>query len=239
MEAIKILVCDDSKFDLDELATKIKKILPNANLTLATSGKEVFQALDNDPDMDFIFLDIYIEEINGLQIAKRIQNHYGDCKIVFVSDSRAFGPEAFALGAVHYLLKPVDVNALNKLFEQHRTKDMVSIRVLDVQTRQNVDVHLRNIEYIESAHNYVYLHLIKGNTIKYRISISELEKLLDERFLKISRGIVVNMDRIEKMTTDLCQIKGQMFMLSRKNKINIRKTFHHYIFQKYMEKEHD
>lgn len=239
MEAIKILVCDDSQDDLKSLASKIKQILPNAKLKLVSSGKELFRVLARDPDMDFIFLDIYIEEINGLQIAKRIQNHYGDYKIVFVSDSRAFGPEAFALGAVHYLLKPVDMNALNKLFEQHRTKDLVSIQVLDAQTKQNIDVHFRNIDYIESSHNYVYLHLTKGDTIKYRTSISELEKLLDERFLKISRGIIVNMDRIEKMTTDACQIQGELFMLSRKNKTNIRKAFHHYIFQRYMEKEHD
>ena len=57
---------------------------------------------------------------------------------------------------------------------------------------------------------------------------------LDDRFLRINRGVVVNMDAVEKMNSDSCEIAGLTFMLSRKTRHESRKKYNDFLFQRAM-----
>ena len=57
-----------------------------------------------------------------------------------------------------------------------------------------------------------------------------MEKL-DERFLRINRGVIVNMEAVEKMNTQSCEIAGVTFMLSRKTRAESRKKYNDYMFE--------
>ena len=58
---------------------------------------------------------------------------------------------------------------------------------------------------------------------------------LDERFLKVNRGIIVNMEAVERMNTDSCKVDGVVFMLSRRQRSECRKKYSEYLFQHYLD----
>ena len=60
-----------------------------------------------DNSVDIAFLDIMMDEADGISLAMEIKNVNPDCKIVFVSGSRDFALDAFQVYASGYLLKPL------------------------------------------------------------------------------------------------------------------------------------
>lgn len=73
-------------------------------------------------------------------------------------------------------------------------------------------------------------------TVKVRGSLQTFAENLDERFLRINRGIIVNMEAVEKMNLDSCEIEGLVFMLSRRQRAEKRRKYNDYIFKYYMDK---
>ena len=57
-----------------------------------------------------------------------------------------------------------------------------------------------------------------------------MEKV-DERFLRVNRGILVNMEAIEQMNTDSCQVAGMIFMLSRKERAANKRRYNDWLFK--------
>ena len=57
---------------------------------------------------------------------------------------------------------------------------------------------------------------------------------LDERFLRVNRGIIVNMEAIERMDSDSCRVEGLIFMLSRKERSELRKRYNDWLFRNAM-----
>jgi DNA-binding LytR/AlgR family response regulator len=62
---------------------------------------------------------------------------------------------------------------------------------------KHLATRVREIVFIESARNYVRIHLETGTVLKSRVQIDRLARHLGtERFLRIHRGRLVNMDRV-------------------------------------------
>lgn len=68
-----------------------------------------------------------------------------------------------------------------------------------------------------------------------KASMQEAEKELDSRFLRINRGVIVNMDAVDRMNYDSCEIDGMTFMLSRSQRAEYRRKYNDYIFGRYMD----
>ncbi len=235
LREIKIIVCDDVKQDREELIQGIRAVWQEPVIEEAQSGQEVLWKLGKDRDYDFIFLDIYMDGMNGIETGRRIRDEYPEIHLVFVSSSREFGPEAFELNAVHYLLKPYKRQLLVEIRDRFQTSDESGISFYDSVSRQELMVPSKRILYIESARNYIYVHLATGAELKVRKSMQEVEEVLDRRFLRINRGVIVNMDAVDRMNRDSCEIDGMTFMLSRRQRTEYRRKYNDYIFSRYMD----
>ena len=235
LKETKIIVCDDEKRDREELVRDIKEVWQDPVVEEAQSGEEVLRKLGKDGDYDFVFLDIYMDGMNGIETGRKIRGEFPDIPLVFVSSSREFGPEAFELNASHYLLKPYKKQLLAEIRDRFSVPDKSEITFYDTGSRQEVTVPCRRIAYIESARNYIYVHLSTGAELKVRKSMQEAEKELDGRFLRISRGVIVNMDAVERMNYDSCEIDGMTFMLSRGQRMEYRRKYNDYIFSRYID----
>lgn len=182
-----------------------------------------------------IFLDIFMEETDGLEIGGEIRRRFPETELVFVSVSREFGPEAIDLDALYYLVKPYRRGLLFKIKKRFNRIHMPQLEVYDADIRQNQKIPYRRIVYIESIHNYLYIHLATEAVVRVRGSLQEVMKNLDERFLRINRGVIVNMEAVDRMNTDSCEVGGMIFMLSRRQRADSRRKYNDYIFRHYME----
>lgn len=226
---MRILVCDDMRNDRENLVQNIKSVWPGAAVEEAADGGEVIEKVRKGQVYDLIFLDIYMDHLDGIEAGKWIYENFPGMYLVFVSESRDFGPELFEINALHYLVKPCrreDLWEVRRRFAERERKDAV----VQVGNRDKDDIPFQMITYIESVHNNLEIHLLSGGMVTVRNSLQNFMEKLDDRFLRINRGIAVNMDAVEKMNTDSCEICGMTFMLSRKTRQESRKKYNDFLF---------
>ena len=110
---MKILFCDDDRKAIDELVFAVseymnKKFIKNEIVT-TTSSKEV---IESEEVFDLAFLDIQMDEADGLSVAKELKRRNGKVIIFFVTDYKEFQDDAMDLRVFRFYEKPFDVQRL-------------------------------------------------------------------------------------------------------------------------------
>lgn len=169
---------------------------------------------------DLVLLDVQMPQMTGLQLVQML----GETElplVVFVSAHESFAVEAFDTRAVDYLLKPVRPERLGRSLERVRaqiaairdeplarespepTGEPRRISRLMVRTNDRV-VFVKNdqIDWIESAGNYVIVHA-GGERHIIRETMSSLERgLPPAEFVRLSRSLIVNVSRIIELKSN-------------------------------------
>ena len=228
---INIAVCDDYREDTEQLCRKLEELWGGeADVDTFASGADLLEGL-KEKDYQIIFLDIFLDKQSGIEIAEEIRQRRILAEIVLVSSSKEFGPEAFEIDALYYLLKPLEMDKLREVktrFERKQKAADASV-TLKVHGRDQ-EIPFSLLSYVESVHNNLQLYLKNGNMIQIRGSIQEFHDELDERFLRINRGVVVNMDSIDSMDSENCEISGYKFPISRRRRAECRRIYNNYLF---------
>jgi PAS domain S-box-containing protein len=116
----KVLIVDDNAHNLYSLRTLIEKHL-DATVLEASSGRAAIDLTIEQRDIDLIILDVQMPEMDGFQTASllKLRKRTRDVPVIFLTaafKSEEFQQRGFAVGAVDYLLKPIDDDLLiNKL----------------------------------------------------------------------------------------------------------------------------
>ena len=116
---MNIIAVDDEKLSLEALVSCIKENLPNetVNAFRRTSDAEVFAGWNG---CDIAFLDIEMRDVNGIELAKKIQEINSKVNIVFVTGYGDYTGEAFSIFASAYIMKPVTAEKVKKALETLR-----------------------------------------------------------------------------------------------------------------------
>ena len=114
---MNILIAEDEPLMRERLLSQLAQAWPEARIVaVAENGNDAWDAwLEHEPDV--VFLDIQMPGLTGLEVARRIAER---SHIVFVTAYDQHALEAFQRGAVDYLLKPVDLAALERTIERLR-----------------------------------------------------------------------------------------------------------------------
>ena len=173
--------------------------------------------------VDLIFLDIQMPEIDGLKFISTLKNPPG---IIITTAHRDFGPEAFELDVIDYLLKPIRferlLKSVNKFFDKHANLASKIVSSLEEETfiyvraeRKMHKISVSEILFIESLDEYVKVHL-KNKLMITRENISILEqKLPAERFVRIHRSFLVSIKSITAIASDGVEIAGKILPFGR------------------------
>jgi len=140
-----IIAVDDEYLALLALEEAIRGAVPDCTLHgFCTSSDALAYARKNQ--VDIAFLDIEIDEMDGLALAKSIKDIYGKTNIVFATGFSHYAMWSYKVGASDYLLKPVTKEAVAKALE--RLRDSVSEKAdtsVRVQTFGNFEVYLDGV----------------------------------------------------------------------------------------------
>lgn len=117
---MKFLVVDDEK-DVEMLfLQKFRKEIRSGaiEMTFAFSGKEALEILKDKkpPDVVYVFSDINMPGMSGLELLSKIKREYPDIKVSMIS---AYGDnenyqKAIQSGAKEFFTKPIDFNILKE-----------------------------------------------------------------------------------------------------------------------------
>ena len=111
---MRIAVCDDNSIDLKAMREVFRRVAPAHTLDTFSEGSKLLDAISGGRSYDLLFLDIIMPEITGMELARKIGMIAPDTPVVFLTDSDAYGVEAFSVRALHYVIKPITEQSLKE-----------------------------------------------------------------------------------------------------------------------------
>ena len=197
---LSIAVCDDEVIECCNMAKRIKDILEDMKIPCIIrqfrSGGELLQALES---FDIVFLDIIMQDLDGMKTAQMFRRKASDKILIFVSSSREYVFEAYDVEAFQYLLKPVDDRKLKSVLQKavRKTKKRSQEFIIVSRERQKKKLFLEDIYYFEIKGRIVDVHCTEG-IFTYYGQIGELEnKLWDKGFFRCHKSYLVNLKYID------------------------------------------
>lgn len=229
---MRIALCDDVPMEQKQFDAAMQGWDPTRSVEKYLNGNSLLEAAAKSPPFDLVFLDIYLPGESGMDIAKALQEISPETGIAFITTSTEHAVEAFSLHALHYLVKPVTTEGIIEVFRRlSKVRFKQRKRIALTVGANRYIVFLDQICLLESDNHAVHISLSDGRRLKVRISFSELESKLDSSFLKINRGIVVNIDYIAQMGTEICILQdGSRLPIAIRHRAAIRSSYDNYVF---------
>lgn len=231
---LSVAVCDDEIAQCAHIAGIIREILKRMEAPCVicqfNSGKALLQA---DEDFDIIFLDVIMQEPDGLHTARlmREKRKYEGI-FVFISSSREYALEAFEVDAVQYLVKPVEEKRVRTILEkiimqtQHHPREFIMIS----KEREKKKLFLDNICYFEIRGRKIDAHMTDG-IVTYYGQIGALEKALQGKgFFRCHKSYIVHLQYVNSYTKqDIILDNGDTIMIAKRRYEAFGKEFLAYV----------
>ena len=223
--AMRCIAIDDEPLALRQITAYISKI-PFLELAATFRSAVAAQAWLQENETDLIFVDINMPDMTGVEF---VQSLNVPAMVIFTTAYAEYAIEGFKLSAIDYLLKPFGLkditrasekalslyellqlqkNAHLEEVEEETTEVEEDKSVLSVHAdRKTHLVKLANIIYLESAGEYVRLHLVDGTTLVTLFRLKNMESALQSsQFMRVHRSYIVNLSHISGYT------KGRIFL---------------------------
>ena len=228
---MRVALVDDTPEELQILSDILDKELPQAEVSMFSSGESFLKDWENNT-YDLILLDIYMEEMLGVDVARKIRETDFDVRIVFCTTSNEFASESYEVGANYYLQKPVSATSFQRMLKMIRLDDYEMNRFITLPDGQKIV--LRNITYTEYYNHTIIIHSKKRADLQTRMSQTEWEALLSEyKFLySCSKGLVVNFHEVESTEDGMFVLKnGEQVPISRRKAKDALEAYAHFRFE--------
>jgi len=205
----RVLAVDDEPPALDELAYLLRRDPRVARVYTASDATEALRVL-RDTDVDAVFLDIRMPGLDGMELARVLRRFASPPAVVFVTayDDRA--ADAFDLGVVDYVRKPVQADRLSESLRR-----VASSRILPTHPSvprpdedPTIPVELAGttkllprsaVQWVEAQGDYARLHTSDGSHL-VRVPLATLaERWADAGFVRIHRSYLVQLGRIDEL----------------------------------------
>lgn len=196
---IKFAICDDEPFMVQELSGYLTKYMQEKHLPHSIHTFSNGQALlESSCDFDLIFLDIQMEQPDGMETARRLRQQGNPSLLIFVTILKECVFDAFEVEAYDFLVKPLEhahfrrtMNRAIRSLEQQPEKNVVVRRGISCDV-----VPLSQIVYCEIQSRKIYIHQNNGNILDYYEQLGSFEQRVDGRFFRCHRSYLVNLDYV-------------------------------------------
>jgi two-component system, LytTR family, response regulator len=219
---LRIVVADDEPIGRQRLIRLLQAETDTDIVAACADGEEAVEAIrEHAPDI--VLLDIQMPHLDGFEVVAALGDAHQPA-VIFVTAHDQYALRAFEVHAFDYLLKPVDQDRLREAIhratssagragpgsttrrilalleelnarERARGRDRLVVRTPE----RSFFLRSETIDWIEAAGKFVHIHV--GRSVHaLRESMAELEQELDPgRFLRISRSVIVNLERIQEI----------------------------------------
>jgi len=235
---MRIAIIDDIASERESLKARVNTQLARLSLDAGiwdfASGADFLSAAGKER-FDLVFLDIYMENENGVDTAKALRCFDTDCLIVFTTTSTDHALDGFRVRAFHYLVKPYTDADLAALFDEIVKRLPEADRYMELNTTGGiVRLRLREILYAEHYQHQIHIHRTDGRETVTRKTFREFTAgLTDGRFFLCSRGVLVNLEHADDFDgTDFVLKNGERIPVSRDLAKAARQAFGDFLFGK-------
>ncbi len=179
---IKIAICEDEKLMQDKIKKHILFILEEKNIEceilIFDSGENFLKS--NYDDIDILFLDIIMDDLDGMSVARKIREKNSNIEIIFITSINDFIQEGYEVRAFRYLIKPVTFETLKKNFIpciEEILKNKNNYLILK-NNNKVIKIYPKEIFYIEIFNKWLNIHT-KNGKVEVRKSLTSIKSELD------------------------------------------------------------
>lgn len=204
---LRIAICDDDSKFTRKLETLVlqesQKLGIRADTDVFSDGKTLLKSFQNGDHYELIFIDIEMEQVDGITAARRIREIDHTVLLVYVSGYDKYLKELFEVEPFRFLSKPLNHAQFDRYFKE-ACKRINETEVFYQFTfnKEIRKISVKDIVYFESNNRIVYIHLKDGTNEYFYGKLNNVEKELAasrQYFLRIHQSFLVNYDYIIKM----------------------------------------
>ena len=219
---LRIAVVEDDAPTREKLCTLIRDHAVSKGKDLAVTPLEDGSSLLGGAlsGYDIIFLDIMLPGLTGMEVAERIRAGDPDVVLVFVTNAAQYAIKGYAVGALDFVLKPV--NPYEFLVKLERALERAAQRrqrPITLQTADGVQVlSSRDILYVETRDRKLFYHTTRG-CFAVRSSMQSAEALLGSlRFVRCNQCYLVNLRHVQSVQGDFVTVGRDRLEVSRRQR---------------------
>lgn len=204
---ITCVIIDDEQPAIDILVRHLKK-MPDLELvgteTNAATGMELIQQLQ--PDV--VFLDIQMDEMNGLELMHAVG---AITEVIYCTAYSSYAAASYEVNAVDYLMKPIAFARFGHAIERLR-KVLAGKQQANIKDEERDCLYVKNgfkgkivrlnyaeIDYVKALNNYVAFYRGKEKVVAH-MNLRELEGALPaEQFMRVQKSFIVALNRVDAM----------------------------------------
>lgn len=227
---LKIAICDDEQIVCADIEKYILDFKKESGLDLEVevfnSGIDLFKFIKNENTFDLIFLDIEMQDLNGIQIGIKLRNELEDyvTKIVYISSKDNYDRQLFEVQPMHFLSKPIDK-------EKIIADIKLALKILGknggvFSYKIGHSVHkipVKDILYFESMDREIKLVSIKGTVYFYDTIEAVLSQVSSFQFIQIHRSFIINYAYVSKFRyEEVIMQNGERLLISQRRRKDVR-----------------
>jgi len=237
---MRILIVDDERPARDKLR---RMLVQEAGISAIEEARDGVEALEKVASFgpDAIFLDVQMPEVSGLEVAASLPQPAP--LVVFATAFDEYAVPAFDANAIDYLLKPFDAARLQRAMQ--RLRERLALRAAQVERAPGATglplqhllvterggtrvVPVADIQWLETADNYVVLHTPQGAPL-LRQTLGDLLASLGGEFVRCHRRAAVRLSLVDKIDSQgqLLLRSGALVPLGRNFKADILQALQH------------
>lgn len=204
MRPYRVAICEDDT-DIREQGSRLcDEILTDVRIvheiTSFANAEELEKNMEAGQEFDVLVLDIKLEHMTGMELARRLRREDNLVSIIFITGYEEYLREGYGVRPVHFLLKPIDREQLREALLTDWRLNHKPRRVMLKKGNRSMGLILEEILYAESSGNHSVRVVLKGREEIFPFTLSELRQLLpEEEFARCHSGYLVNLGHVREL----------------------------------------
>lgn len=225
-------VCDDDGKALEVLSQAVSRWAnENGHIPCGhtfSSGEAFLFAYEEQRTYDLLLLDVEMQALSGIDLAKKLRRDGFGGEIVFVTSHFEFAGEGYEVDALHYLTKPLSMEKLYTVLEKAVARisaEPPSVTVNVTGEGSTVKLYTSEILYAESFRHDLVIHTEKGDYTT-KEGIAAFEARAGEGFYRIHRSYLVSLPKVVRISrTEVTLKDGTKLPLARGKYDDVNRAF--------------
>lgn len=231
---MKVAVCDDEDTFREKLCEYLQPYLkkyPEILVSSFSCGHDILKAYEQGDSFDILLLDIQMEDLDGVEVAKRIRQKDKNIILIFITSYLSFISDTFRVGAFQFLVKPVNQSDFCRDFERAIEQyKIIHFKYVIKWLGETAALEISEIFYIEaySRHLFIYTENDRFECIG-KLS-EEVKRLRSYHFVRCHQGYLVNMEYIKLIDKASILLKNsRQIPMSKYFAVQVKEAFNDYL----------
>lgn len=233
---LRIAICDDDRIVLEKLKNYFEKLNDSViQYEVYYDAEMLYRCIETQESKFNVFiLDIEMQEMNGIELARKIRREDSNSLIVFLTSHSEYVFDAFDVITFDFLRKPLEYSKFQNLIERIKRYFKVSKKQFTFSYRTNsFAILFENIFYIKKTGRRACLYT-KDKEYIFNMTLDDIWKQLDSAlFVSIYPSCIVNLSYVREIVREELMLKnGEKLFIGKKYCREVKKQHLRFIREK-------